>query len=136
VCNCGCHQPLQAMQEAEKHLAKSRTTDREAQVAALQEASDRISRFVQAHSLLDQDPAAAVMLCQQLLQEAPEQLVSAAPRCRQVRQGHSTSQRWQHNRYCLRHPCVLHCFGSASVLLSAWHAAAVLHLCPRDPSPT
>lgn len=70
--------PLQAMQEAAKHLAKSRATDREAQAAALQEASDRISRFVQAQSLLAQDPAAAMALSQQLLQEAPEQLVSAA----------------------------------------------------------
>lgn len=66
---------LQAMQEAAKHLAKSRATDREAQVAALQEASDRISRFVQANSLMVQDPAAGVTLCQQLLQEAPEQMV-------------------------------------------------------------
>jgi hypothetical protein len=66
----------QAMQEAAQHLAKSRATDREAQVAAVQEASDRISRLVQAHSLMVQDPAAAVTLCQQLLQEAPEQLVS------------------------------------------------------------
>jgi hypothetical protein len=66
---------VQAMQEAAKHLAKSRTADT-AQLAALQEASDRISRFVQAHSLIEQDPAAAVSLCQQLLQEAPEQVVS------------------------------------------------------------
>lgn len=66
----------QAMQEAGKHLAKSRATDREAQLAVLQESVDRISRFVQAHSLMAQDPAAAVALCQQLLQEAPEQPVS------------------------------------------------------------
>jgi hypothetical protein len=66
----------QAMQEAAQHLTKSRATDREAQVAAVQEASDRISRLVQAHSLMVQDPAAAVTLCQRLLQEAPEQLVS------------------------------------------------------------
>ena len=63
------------MQEASKHLAKSRSPE-SAQLAALQEASDRISRFVQAHSLIVQDPAAAVSLCQQLLQEVPEQVVS------------------------------------------------------------
>lgn len=96
------------MQEAAKHLAKGRTTDREAQVAALQEASDRISRFVQAHSLMDQDPAAAVALCQQLLQEAPEQLVSAVSStswcCLQVVEGHSTSPRRPHN-WSIRPSC-------------------------------
>lgn len=103
-----CHHSLQAMEEAAKHLAKSRTTDREAQVAALQEASDRISRFVQAHSLIDQDPAAAVALCQQLLQEAPEQLVSAASCtswcCLQVGERHSTSARRPRN-WSIRPPC-------------------------------
>lgn len=68
----------QAMQEASKHLAKSRSPE-SAQLAALQEASDRISRFVQAQGLIVQDPAAAVSLCQQLLQEAPEQVVSWHP---------------------------------------------------------
>lgn len=93
------------MQEAAKHLAKSRATDREEQVAALQEASDRISRFVQAHSLMDQDPAAAVMLCQQLLQEAPEQLVRAVSECcLQVGETHSTSLRRQHN-WSIRTSC-------------------------------
>lgn len=68
---------MQAMQEAAKHLAKSRATDREDQIAAMQEAANRISRFVQAQGLMAADPAAAVALCQNLLQEAPEQMVSA-----------------------------------------------------------
>jgi hypothetical protein len=84
----------QAMQEAAKHLAKSRATDREAQVAAVQEASDRISRFVQAHSLMVQDPAAAVALCQHLLQEAPEQLVSVLMLILQLRQSLPGSAAW------------------------------------------
>lgn len=68
------------MQEAIKHLAKSRATDREAQLVALQDSTDRISQFVQAQGLLAQDPAAAVTLCQQLLQQAPEQVVRACVR--------------------------------------------------------
>jgi hypothetical protein len=68
---------LQALQEAAKHLGRSTSTDREAQVAALQESCERMSRFVQAQACLVQDPATAVAICQQLLQEAPEHVVSA-----------------------------------------------------------
>jgi hypothetical protein len=68
---------LQALQEAAKHLAKSRSTDREAQVATLQESCERMGRFVQAQACLAQDPATAVAICQQLLQEAPQHVVSS-----------------------------------------------------------
>jgi len=71
-----------------KHLAKSRATDREAQLVALQESIDRISQFVQAQGMLAQDPAAAVTLCQQLLQQAPEQVVRA---CAAAAPSHSPS---------------------------------------------
>lgn len=67
--------PSQAMQEAAKHLAKGTATDKATQLGALEESSDRIGRFMEAQHLLLQDPAAAVTICQQLLQEAPEQLV-------------------------------------------------------------
>lgn len=63
------------MQEAAKHLTKCRASDRDAQLAALKGATDRVARFVHAQALMSQDPAAAVVICQQLLQEAPQQQV-------------------------------------------------------------
>lgn len=76
MCLSPCCLVLQALQEAAKHLGKSRATDREAQVAVLQESCERMSRFAQAQACLAQDPATAVAICQQLLQEAPEHVVS------------------------------------------------------------
>ncbi|WIA30074.1 hypothetical protein OEZ86_000169 [Tetradesmus obliquus] len=64
---------LQALQEAAKHLAKSRVTDREAQMAALDARIQRIQRFCAARDMLPSDPAGAVTICQQLLQELPDQ---------------------------------------------------------------
>jgi hypothetical protein len=66
---------LQALQEAAKHLAKSRVTDREAQMEALDARMQRIQRFCAARDMLPSDPAGAVTICQQLLQELPDQQV-------------------------------------------------------------
>eukprot|EP00879_Flechtneria_rotunda_P011811 GHRR01012338.1.p1 GENE.GHRR01012338.1~~GHRR01012338.1.p1 ORF type:complete len:1377 (+),score=585.08 GHRR01012338.1:1099-5229(+) len=64
---------LQALQEAAKHLANSCASDRETQLAALEQHTQRISRFSSACSMLANDPAEAVNICQQLLQEVPNQ---------------------------------------------------------------
>jgi hypothetical protein len=66
---------LQALQEAAKHLAKSRATDREEQMAALDARMQRIQRICAARDMLPSDPAGAVTICQQLLQELPDQQV-------------------------------------------------------------
>lgn len=67
---------LQALQEAAKHLGKSRASDRETQLAVLQAHCDRIHRFTAAQDMLASDPAGAVTILQHLLQEVPEQQVS------------------------------------------------------------
>jgi hypothetical protein len=63
------------LQEAAKHLAKSRASDREVQMEALDVRMQRIQRFCAARDMLPSDPAGAVTICQQLLQELPDQQV-------------------------------------------------------------
>lgn len=63
------------MQEATKHLSRSRASDRETQMAVLEQHCERIRRFNSAQDMLAADPAGAVTIFKQLLQEVPEQQV-------------------------------------------------------------
>lgn len=56
-------------------MSRSRASDRETKIRVLDEHGDRIRRFNAAQDMLAADPAGAVTICQQLLQDTPEQQV-------------------------------------------------------------
>ncbi|GIL44704.1 hypothetical protein Vafri_2223 [Volvox africanus] len=63
---------LQAMREAAKYIAKSKSDDRDQRLAAI---SDRITvseRFVEARQLIATNPTEALRVCEELLQTIPQ----------------------------------------------------------------
>lgn len=87
------HACTQALQEAAKHLGRSRAADAQAQQAALAARGARMSRFLDAQRQLAADPAAAVLNCQQLLQEARDGEVRRSWQARRQAGRHCTGRR-------------------------------------------
>lgn len=76
------------MQEAAKHLARSRASDRETQMMLLEQRCDRVSRFTTAQNMLTADPAGAVTILQQLLQEVDSSQVDLTTSSARYTDGH------------------------------------------------